>query len=73
MDASTSQQRKFIYYRKNYLFGIARPGALVFDGTSLSCYDNALQSVFNIPLGSLTVKEGSASLKYFNLVSASVS
>ncbi|MEO5535414.1 MAG: hypothetical protein ABIR17_09830 [Pseudolysinimonas sp.] len=46
------------YWRKNYLFGVARPAALISDGTTLTCLDNALATVFSGPLSSVTVKKG---------------
>ena len=58
MESSAQSQKAFIYYRKNYLFGVARPGALVCDGVNVTCYDNDLQQVFSAPAQSVTVKEG---------------
>jgi hypothetical protein len=46
------------YWRKNYLIGVARPAALSWDGTTLTCVDNALATVFSGPLSSVTVKKG---------------
>ncbi|MEO6110076.1 MAG: hypothetical protein ABIP50_03655 [Candidatus Saccharimonadales bacterium] len=54
----STPQKYLGYWRKNYLFGIARPGALYFDGTNFTCYDNKLQSVFSAPLKSVTIKKG---------------
>lgn len=50
------------YYRKNYLFGVARPGAIVFDGTSLSLYDNGVAQVWSAPLSAVQVKKGAGTL-----------
>lgn len=46
------------YYRKNYLFGVARPGALMYDGVSLSLYANDLSQVWSAPLSAVQVKKG---------------
>ena len=46
------------YWRKNYLIGVARPAGLSWDGTTLTCVDNALATVFSGPLSSVTVKKG---------------
>jgi hypothetical protein len=51
-------QKAFVYYRKNYLLGVARPGALVYDGVTLNCYGNDLQQIFSVPVQSVTIKEG---------------
>ena len=58
MESPAQSQKAFIYYRKNYLFGVARPGALVCDGATVTCYDNDLQQVFSAPIQSVLVKEG---------------
>lgn len=50
--------KALVYHRKNYLFGVARPGALVSDGETLACLDNALAPVFRAPLAAVTVKKG---------------
>jgi hypothetical protein len=47
-----------VYYRKNYLAGIARPGALSFDGTSLTLCANDLSVVWSAPLETIRVKKG---------------
>lgn len=65
MDHTTQPQKAFIYYRKNYLFGIARPGVLVYDNSVLTCYDNDLQPVFSEPIQSIRVKEGLGIFKVF--------
>jgi len=46
------------YWRKNYLIGVARPAGLSWDGTTLTCVDNTLATVFSGPLSSVTVKKG---------------
>jgi hypothetical protein len=65
MQPTSQPQKAFIYYRKNYLFGIARPGALVCDGTNVIVYDNKLQQVFSVPVQSVTIKEGKGIFKVF--------
>lgn len=50
------------YYRKNYLFGVARPGALVFDGTVLGLYGNDLSEIWAASLGQVRVKKGMGTL-----------
>lgn len=65
MDQSTQPRKAFVFYRKNYLFGVARPGALVYDGATLACYGNELQPIFNEPVASVTVKEGFGIFKIF--------
>lgn len=57
-DPTPVPHKALAYWRKNYLFGVARPGALVFDGTTFTCLDNNLAVVFSGPLSSLTVKKG---------------
>lgn len=47
-----------VYYRKNYLAGIARPGAMSFDGTDLTLRANDLSVVWAAPLDVVTVKKG---------------
>ena len=47
-----------VFYRKNYLAGIARPGALLFDGTKLTLCDNDLNPVWSAPLDVVQVKKG---------------
>ena len=53
------------YWRKNYLFGVARPAALSWDGTTLMCLDNALAPVFAGPLSSVSVKKGFGIFKVY--------
>ncbi len=50
------------YYRERYLFGVARPGALVFDGTDLALYANDLSLVWRSALDSVSVKKGTGIL-----------
>ena len=47
-----------VYYRKNYLVGVARPGALSFDGATLALYANDLTPVWSAPLADVSVKKG---------------
>ena len=53
------------YWRTNYLFGVARPTALSWDGTTLTCLDNALATVFSGPLSSVSVKKGLGIFKVY--------
>lgn len=46
------------YYRKNYLLGVARPGAISYDGSSLTLYANDLTQVWSAPLSAVRVKKG---------------
>jgi hypothetical protein len=63
---STSVPNKaMVYWRKNYLFGVARPGALVFDGATLTCIDNELAPVFSAPISSVGAKKGFGIFKLF--------
>jgi len=57
-DTTPFPLKALTYWRKNYLWGVARPAALVFDGTTFSCLDNDLATVFSGPLSSVTVKKG---------------
>lgn len=50
--------RAFAYYRTNYLMGVARPGALTFDGSRLTMYANDLSVVWEAPLSDVRVKKG---------------
>jgi hypothetical protein len=50
--------RALVYYRKNYLAGVARPGALSSDGTTLTLHANDLSVVWAAALSSVTVKKG---------------
>lgn len=47
-----------VYYRKNYLAGVARPGALSFDGATLALHANDLSLVWAAPLSEVKVKKG---------------
>ena len=47
-----------VYYRKNYLVGVARPGALSFDGSILTLHANDLTTVWSAPLTDISVKKG---------------
>jgi hypothetical protein len=47
-----------VYHRKNYLLGVARPGALSFDGTDLTLLANDLSVVWKAPLRDVRVKKG---------------
>ena len=62
----TQTTRALAYYRKNYLFGVARPGALVIDDGSLTCLSNDLSVVFSIPAGLLRIKEGFGIFKIYS-------
>lgn len=53
------------YWRKNYLWGVARPAVLSWDGQTLTCVDNALATVFSAPLSSLRVEKGFGIFKVF--------
>ena len=53
------------YWRKNYLFGVARPAGLSWDGATLACLDNQLATVFSGPLSSVTVKKGFGIFKVY--------
>lgn len=57
-DPTPVPPKALAYWRKNYLWGVARPAALVFDGTTFACLDNDLKVVFSGPLSSVTVKKG---------------
>lgn len=50
--------RALVYYRQNYLLGVARPGALHFDGTNLTLHANDLSIVWTEPLSAIKVKKG---------------
>lgn len=50
--------RALAYYRTNYLMGVARPGALSFDGTTLVLQANDLSVVWSAPLSAVKVKKG---------------
>lgn len=50
--------RALVYYRKNYLAGVARPGALSFDGSTLALHANDLSLVWAAPLSDVRVKKG---------------
>ncbi|KQX75812.1 hypothetical protein ASD10_11885 [Aeromicrobium sp. Root472D3] len=50
--------RAFVYYRENYLMGVARPGALSSDGSHLTLQSNDLQVVWQAPVGDVRVKKG---------------
>lgn len=57
-DSTPTPPKALAYWRKNYLWGVARPAALVFDGATFACLDNDLKTVFSGPLSSVTVKKG---------------
>ncbi|MET0931988.1 MAG: hypothetical protein ABWX74_20905 [Aeromicrobium sp.] len=50
--------RALVYYRTNYLLGVARPGALSFDGTDLALHANDLSLVWSAPVSTVKVKKG---------------
>lgn len=50
--------RALAYYRTNYLLGVARPGALSFDGATLLLQANDLSVVWSAPVSSVRVKKG---------------
>jgi hypothetical protein len=50
--------RAFVYYRENYLMGVARPGALSSDGSHLTLQSNDLQVVWQAPVSDVRVKKG---------------
>jgi hypothetical protein len=50
--------RAFAYYRTNYLFGVARPGAITFDGARLALRSNDLGVVWEAPLAEVRVTKG---------------
>lgn len=57
--------KALVYWRKNYLFGVARPGALICDGTTFACLDNDLATVFSAPLSSVRVTKGFGIFRLF--------
>lgn len=69
MNTDDQTIKAFIYYRKNYLFGIARPGALVLSESTVACYDNALQQVFFGPTGTVKAKEGFGVFRFLSMES----
>lgn len=50
--------RALAYYRTNYLMGVARPGALTYDGSKLALYANDLSLVWDAPASDVRVKKG---------------
>jgi hypothetical protein len=58
-------QKALVYWRKNYLVGVARPGALTFDGNNLTCVDNDLSLVFSGNLSTMTAKKGFGIFKVY--------
>ena len=53
------------YWRTNYLFGVARPAGLAWDGATLTCVDNKLATVFSGPLSAVRVKKGFGIFKVY--------
>jgi hypothetical protein len=57
--------KALVFWRKNYLMGVARPSALVFDGSTLTCLDNDLAPVFSAAPPSLSMTKGFGIFRVF--------
>ncbi|GAA3645759.1 hypothetical protein [Microbacterium marinilacus] len=56
LDGPDFPQRALVYWYKRPVLAIARPGALTYDGRSITCVDNEFDPVFGAPLAMVTVK-----------------
>jgi hypothetical protein len=64
-ESLAAQPKALVFWRTNYLMGVARPSALVFDGSTVTCLDNELAPVFSAAPPSLTMTKGFGIFRVF--------